>query len=170
PRRQPAVPAQRRVLPARPGQPEPPSHVSHAKSANPEPAPQQPGSGNPANWPVFIAACRRSIDSGIRPGAKEQIMRVDGRASPGEVVIVGAGQAGLAVSYYLRAFGVEHVVLERGRVGESWRSARWDSFTLVTPNWMNRLPGYRLAAATARDFLARDTVVSLLDGFARRLP
>ena len=96
-------------------------------------------------------------------------MRADGTASQVEVVIVGAGQAGLAVSYYLRAFGVEHVVLERGRVGESWRS-RWDSFTLVTPNWMNRLPGYQLTAGTAREFLPRDTAVGLLDGFARGLP
>jgi putative flavoprotein involved in K+ transport len=97
-------------------------------------------------------------------------MRVNGTASQVEVVIVGGGQAGLAVSYYLRAFGVEHVVLERGRVGESWRSARWDSFTLVTPNWMNRLPGYHLAVGAARDFLPRDTVVNLLDSFGRGLP
>lgn len=97
-------------------------------------------------------------------------MSVNGKASQVDVVVVGAGQAGLAVSYYLRAFGVEHVVLERGRVGESWRSARWDSFTLVTPNWMNRLPGYGVAAGAAREFLPRDTVVSLLDGFARGLP
>ena len=97
-------------------------------------------------------------------------MRVNGTASQVEVVIVGAGQAGLAVSYYLRAFGVEHVVLERGRVGESWRSARWDSFTLVTPNWMNRLPGYKVAPGAAREFLPRQEVVSLLDGFARGLP
>lgn len=97
-------------------------------------------------------------------------MSMNGTASQVDVVIVGAGQAGLAVSYYMRAFGVEHVVLERGRVGESWRSARWDSFTLVTPNWMTRLPGYDLAAGVAREFLPRDTVVSLLDGFARGLP
>jgi putative flavoprotein involved in K+ transport len=97
-------------------------------------------------------------------------MSVNGTASQVDVVVVGAGQAGLAVSYYLRAFGVEHVVLERDRVGESWRSARWDSFTLVTPNWMNRLPGYDQAAGTAREFLPRDAVVNLLDGFARGLP
>jgi putative flavoprotein involved in K+ transport len=97
-------------------------------------------------------------------------MRVNGKASQVEAVIVGGGQAGLAVSYYLRAFGVEHVVLERGRVGESWRSARWDSFTLVTPNWMNRLPGYQLADGAAREFLPREQVVDLLDGFARGLP
>ena len=64
-----------------------------------------------------------------------------GRAvtEPVDVVVVGAGQAGLLVSYYLRSFGIEHVVLERGVVGESWRSQRWDSLTLVTPNWMTRL-------------------------------
>jgi putative flavoprotein involved in K+ transport len=86
------------------------------------------------------------------------------------VVVVGAGQAGLAVSYYLRAFGIEHVVLERGRVGESWRSARWDSFTLVTPNWMTRLPGHVLAAGTGADFIARDAIVGLLESFADGLP
>jgi putative flavoprotein involved in K+ transport len=93
-----------------------------------------------------------------------------GRPGPVDVVVVGAGQAGLAVSYYLRAFGVEHVVLERGRVGESWRSARWDSFTLVTPDWMTRLPGHVLGAGTGPDFLPRDAVVGLLEGFAASLP
>ena len=97
-------------------------------------------------------------------------MPVNGTASQVDVVVVGAGQAGLTVSYYLRALGVEHVVLERGRPGESWRSARWDSFTLVTPNWMTRLPGYDLAAGTGREFLPREEVVSLLEGFARGLP
>jgi putative flavoprotein involved in K+ transport len=98
------------------------------------------------------------------------MMTTNGTASRVDVVVVGAGQAGLAVSYYLRAFGVEHVVLERGQVGESWRSARWDSFTLVTPNWMNRLPGYGLTAGTGREFLSRAAVVSMLEGFARGLP
>jgi putative flavoprotein involved in K+ transport len=106
----------------------------------------------------------------VRTRRKDQIMSMNGTAGQVDVVIVGAGQAGLTVSYYLRAFGVEHVVLERGRAGESWRSARWDSFTLVTPNWMTRLPGYALAAGTAGEFLPRDAVVSLLGGFARGLP
>lgn len=87
-----------------------------------------------------------------------------------DVVVVGAGQAGLAVSYYLRSFGIEHVVLERGSVGESWRSARWDSFTLVTPNWMTRLPGYTLAEGTGANFISRDAVVVLLERFAAGLP
>jgi putative flavoprotein involved in K+ transport len=87
-----------------------------------------------------------------------------------DVIVVGAGQAGLAVSYYLRSFGIEHMVLERGSVGESWRSARWDSFTLVTPNWMTRLPGYTLAGGTGADFISRDAVVALLERFAACLP
>ncbi len=58
-----------------------------------------------------------------------------------ETVIVGAGHAGLAVSQRLTERGIEHVVLERGRIGQSWRSQRWDSFTLNTPSWMNRMPG-----------------------------
>jgi putative flavoprotein involved in K+ transport len=90
--------------------------------------------------------------------------------SRADVVIVGAGQAGLAVSYYLRALGVEHVVLERGQIAESWRSARWDSFTLVTPNWMTRLPGYTMTAGTGSDFLPRDAVVGMLEQFADELP
>lgn len=56
-------------------------------------------------------------------------------------VVVGAGQAGLAASYHLKRLGVEHVLLERGRAGESWRTQRWDSFVLNTPNEMNGLPG-----------------------------
>ena len=58
-----------------------------------------------------------------------------------EVIIIGAGQGGLAGSHELRRHGVEHVVLERGLIGQAWRSARWDSFSLVTPNWMTQLPG-----------------------------
>ena len=57
-------------------------------------------------------------------------------------VVIGAGHAGLAMSRCLADRGVEHVVLERGRLGERWRTARWDSFRLLTPAWMMRLPGH----------------------------
>jgi putative flavoprotein involved in K+ transport len=97
-------------------------------------------------------------------------MSVNGTAGRVDVAVCGAGQAGLAVSYYLQAFGVEHVVLERGRPGQSWRSVRWNSFTLVTPNRMNRLPGCTLAAGAAREFLFRDAAVTLLDSPAHGLP
>jgi putative flavoprotein involved in K+ transport len=92
------------------------------------------------------------------------------RAESVGALIIGAGQAGLAVSYYLTALGVEHLVLERGEVAESWRSARWDSFTLVTPNWMTRLPGHQPAPGTAARFDARDSVISTLARFAAGLP
>jgi putative flavoprotein involved in K+ transport len=58
-----------------------------------------------------------------------------------DTVVIGAGQAGLGVSRELVGRGVEHVVLERGRIGETWRSQRWDAFALNSPAWMNRLPG-----------------------------
>ncbi len=58
-----------------------------------------------------------------------------------ETLVIGAGQAGLAPSWHLTRAGRNHVVLERGLVGERWRSERWDSLTLLTPNWLNQLPG-----------------------------
>ena len=58
-----------------------------------------------------------------------------------DTVVVGAGQAGLGISFFLKRDGRRHVVLERGRIGESWLSQRWDSFSLNTPNFMSTLPG-----------------------------
>ena len=58
-----------------------------------------------------------------------------------DCVVIGGGQAGLAASYHLRRRGIEHVVFERGRVAETWRTARWDGFHLNTPNWATQLPG-----------------------------
>ena len=77
-----------------------------------------------------------------------------------ETLIVGGGQAGLALSRLLAEVGHEHVVLERGRVGERWRSERWDSLALLTPAWANRLPGDPTpldedAFATGQAFVAR---------------
>jgi len=59
-----------------------------------------------------------------------------------DTVIVGAGQSGLGVSYFLQQNGRKHIVFEQGRIGESWLSQRWDSFKLNTPNFMNVLPGF----------------------------
>lgn len=80
-----------------------------------------------------------------------------------DVVVVGAGHAGLAMSRTLSQRGVDHVVLERGEVAHSWRTERWDSLRLLTPNWMTRLPGWAYAgddpdgymhAAEVADFIA----------------
>jgi putative flavoprotein involved in K+ transport len=80
-------------------------------------------------------------------------------------VIIGGGQAGLSLSARLTANRHPHVVLERGRIGERWRSERWDSLHLLTPNWLNRLSG--VPSHADRDgFLARDEFVSYLEQYA----
>ena len=83
-------------------------------------------------------------------------------------VVVGGGTAGLATSAHLAAAGQAHVVLERGRVGESWRG-RWDGFHLNTPNWMNRLPGERDEAWPPGAFSTRDAFVAKLDRYVGAL-
>jgi putative flavoprotein involved in K+ transport len=85
-----------------------------------------------------------------------------------DAVIIGAGQAGLAASWHLSQAGIGHVVLERGLVGESWRSQRWDSFVLNTPNWMNRLPGERETREPRDAFLTRDAWVDHLQSYTER--
>ena len=86
-----------------------------------------------------------------------------------DVLIIGAGQAGLAMSHGLGAHGIEHVVVERGRVAESWRSERWDSLTLLTPNWMTRLPGRAGGVGDPDGFMGCGAVVDLLAGYAATL-
>jgi len=76
-----------------------------------------------------------------------------------DAVIVGAGQGGLGVSYFLQQNGHSHVVFERGRVGESWSSQRWDSFKLNTPNFMSALPGLPYDGPQADGFGRRDELV-----------
>ena len=83
-----------------------------------------------------------------------------------ETVIVGGGQAGLAMSYYLGQLGREHVVLERRRVAERWRSERWDSLCFQAPNWNMRLPGFAHHLADPDAFSTRDDVVRYIEGYA----
>ncbi|HSS61172.1 MAG TPA: NAD(P)-binding domain-containing protein [Candidatus Limnocylindrales bacterium] len=80
------------------------------------------------------------------------------------VVIIGAGQAGLATSYFLTQSSVDHVILEAGRVAETWRSRRWDSFCLVTPNWSVKLPGGVYDGPEPDGFMSRE---ALVDHFQR---
>jgi len=85
-----------------------------------------------------------------------------------DAVVVGAGPAGLAASWHLGRRGVRHVVLERGRIGETWRTQRWDSFTLNTPTWMSRLPGGGADPGPPDGFVPRDAWIAHLDDYARR--
>jgi putative flavoprotein involved in K+ transport len=83
-----------------------------------------------------------------------------------DTVVVGAGHAGLAVSRLLSAAGRDHVVLERGRIGERWRSERWDSLRLQTPNWMTRLPGWRYDGIDPDGYLSAGALAQFLDRYA----
>ncbi|WP_242337228.1 MULTISPECIES: NAD(P)/FAD-dependent oxidoreductase [Anaeromyxobacter] len=84
-----------------------------------------------------------------------------------DVVVVGGGQAGLAASRCLQARGVDHTVLERGRVGERWRSERWDSLRLLTPRWQSRLPGFSYRGPDPDGFMSRREVIGYLEAYAR---
>ena len=85
-----------------------------------------------------------------------------------EVIIVGAGQAGLSTSRFLSDHGIDHAVLERGGLGDSWSNRRWDSFTLVTPNWTIRLPGAEYQGPDPDGFMRRDDFAAYLARWATR--
>jgi|TARA_B000000609_G_C24180248_1_gene357511 putative flavoprotein involved in K+ transport len=83
-----------------------------------------------------------------------------------KVIIIGAGQAGLSVSYYLTNLKVPHLILEKGSIGNSWKNGRWDSFCLVTPNWTINLPGKPYAGEDKFGFMKRDDFVKYLEDWA----
>ena len=90
-----------------------------------------------------------------------------------ETVIVGGGQAGLATSYWLGQLGRPNIVLEQAAyAGSAWRDGRWDSFTLVTPNWSFRLPGAEYDGPDPDGFILRDEIVARFERYAesKRLP
>jgi putative flavoprotein involved in K+ transport len=83
-----------------------------------------------------------------------------------DTVVIGAGQAGLAASRCLTDHGIEHIVLERGRIAERWRSQRWDSLRLLTPNWMSRLPGWSYSGPDPHGFMTSREVVGYFRAYA----
>ncbi len=83
-----------------------------------------------------------------------------------DVVVIGAGHAGLSMSYVLQSHGVDHVVLERGEVANSWRTERWDSLKLLTPNWQTRLPGFHYAGDDPDGFMGMAELIRFLDDYA----
>ncbi|KRE29056.1 NAD(P)-binding domain-containing protein [Agromyces sp. Soil535] len=84
-----------------------------------------------------------------------------------DTVVVGAGQAGLAASHELTRLGHEHVVLDRHAVGDRWMGRRWDSQTLLTPNWMTRLPGHAYDGQDPDRFMSTADFAALLRAYAR---
>ena len=83
-----------------------------------------------------------------------------------DVVVIGAGHSGLAVSRCLAERSIEHVILERGDVANSWRHERWDSLRLLTPNWQSRLPGYAYRGSDPNGFMTMKEVVEFIDSYA----
>ncbi len=84
-----------------------------------------------------------------------------------DTVVIGAGQAGLATSYFLTSRGREHALLERGRVGETWRSERWDGFHLNTPRWTQQLPGHEYEGEEPDGFAPLAEMIEYVEGYAR---
>jgi putative flavoprotein involved in K+ transport len=83
-------------------------------------------------------------------------------------IVIGAGQAGLAMSRCLSELDVEHVVIERGKPAERWRTQSWDSLSLLTPNWMTRLPGFQYDGDDPDGFMSVPDLIALFDRYAAR--
>ena len=85
-----------------------------------------------------------------------------------DVIVIGAGHAGLATSFLLSQDGVPHVVLERGEVANAWRERSWDSLKLLTPNWQTQLPGYEYSGSNPFGFMGMAELVTLLEDYAEQ--
>ena len=83
-----------------------------------------------------------------------------------DVVVIGAGHAGLAASHCLNERSIDHVVLERGEVANSWRNERWDSLKLLTPNWQSRLPGFSYTGNDPDGFMGMPEVIEFIESYA----
>jgi putative flavoprotein involved in K+ transport len=81
------------------------------------------------------------------------------------VIVIGGGQAGLSISWFLAQSGIEHVVFEKHRAGHVWRAERWDSFCLVTPNWQCQLPGFPYQGSDPHGFMLQDEIIQYIDAF-----
>lgn len=81
------------------------------------------------------------------------------------VIVVGGGQAGLSLSHCLQQRGIDHLVIEKRSLVHSWRTQRWDSFCLVTPNWQCQLPGWAYGGDDPHGFMVKDQINEWLAGF-----
>ena len=84
-------------------------------------------------------------------------------------IVIGGGQAGLATSYYLQQQQVEHIVFEQAsQAGNAWRNSRWDSFSLLTPNWTLQMPGAEYLGDDPDGFLPRGEIVAYFEDYLKR--
>lgn len=86
-----------------------------------------------------------------------------------DVIIVGAGQAGLSLSHYLQQRGIDHLLLEKHSPMHAWRHQRWDAFCLVTPNWQCRLPGHEYAGPDPHGFMKKGEIIAYLEAFQAKV-
>jgi len=91
----------------------------------------------------------------------------EGQAGMIDVIVIGAGHSGLAMSRVLSERSIEHVVLDRGQVAHSWRSERWDSLRLLTPNWLTRLPGHAYQGDDPDGYMTVAELVEFLRNYAQ---
>ncbi len=94
------------------------------------------------------------------------VLMGSGRPRKVATVVIGAGHCGLAMSYCLSQRAIDHVVLERGEVANSWRRERWDSLRLLTPNWQTSLPGFGYRGSDPDGFMSMPEVISFIDRYA----
>ena len=87
-----------------------------------------------------------------------------------ETVIIGGGPAGLSTSHYLNQYNKEHVILEKSeKIAHPWRNERWDSFTLVTPNWaLFRMPGSEINGESPDGFMPKDKIVRFFESYVEK--
>ncbi|MEM8715450.1 MAG: NAD(P)-binding domain-containing protein, partial [Cyanobacteria bacterium P01_G01_bin.4] len=81
-------------------------------------------------------------------------------------IIIGGGQAGLSVSYCLKEHGIDTLIFERHKVAHAWRSQRWDSFCLVTPNWQCQLPGFHYEGSDPNGFMVKQDIVTFIEDYS----
>ena len=96
-------------------------------------------------------------------------MTIPALPSHASVVVIGGGQAGLAMSYQLKQAGINHVILEKNQVAHSWKTQRWDAFCLVTPNWQCKLPGFPYQGSDPKGFMLRQEIVDYVESYARHI-
>ena len=84
-----------------------------------------------------------------------------------ETIVIGGGQAGLAMSYHLSKASREHIVVERARIAESWRTERWDSLMFQFPNWSIKLPGHAFKQDAPDGFATKESIVNFIENYAR---
>src|SRR5215472_15636429 len=97
------------------------------------------------------------------------VSSASGQARSTAAVIIGAGHAGLAMSRCLAARSIDHVVLERGEIAHSWRTERWDSLRLLTPNWQSRLPDFSYQGDDPDGYRTLPEVIDFITSYAKAI-